>query len=628
MDKDPVNQNVEGVRQLVSSRLNKLQDGASSEIEGLVGDHEDELTLDLSDDELLVLSKQWEAKYMPYEAKIKPRQNANKAWYLGKQGEGSYIASNGVGIAANILFEAVETFLPAALAKNPEPVVWADNTPEGNDLSEAIKIMLQYHADALAVRPKLAEGTRSWSFNMLGVWKYGWDDEIKDIKFEVRDPQNFIFNPDCAVDAYGDMEGYVGERITVTAARLVELFPKHKAYIELTVDGHMGSDVLYTEWWNDDYCFYTYKTKILDKNKNPHFNYPQKVQGVDPLNGEPIEEEQPGNNHFAKPKKPYTFLKVFSLGTQPHDITGLIEQNIPNQNRISKREMQIDVNLDRSNNSIVLSDLSFTQETAKQAAMAMQKGNPILASGEINKAVERFPAPAIPDAYFKAADRDKQDLRSIMGIEGISSQPANEDTTARGMILNQQFDNTRIGGGIGDALEVVAKSAFNWFAQLYYVYYDEPHFAAIMGQMKAVEYITLSSQNLNKKVIISVTADSMKPKDELTIMNQALSLFEAGALDPKTLLTILNFPDPNQAAEQTVLWLIDKNAYMQLNFPELAAQLAQAQQANAVATAQANGGAGQPQGGAGGQIAPESPSAESLSVPPAGASLSSVPLPR
>lgn len=621
MDKDPVSQNVEGVRQLVTSKLNKLQDGASSEIEGIVGDFEHELDIDLSEEELLALSKQWEAKYMPYEAKIKPRQNANKNYYLGKQQEGSSVATNGLPIASNILFEAVETFLPAALAKNPEPVVYSDNSKEGNTLSDSIKTMLQYHADALEVRRKLAEGVRSWTFNYLGVWKYGWDDEIKDIKFEVRNPQNFIFNPDCTVDAYGDMEGYVGERITVTAGRLAELFPKHKDYISLSVDGHMGSDVLYTQWWNDDYSFSTYKMKVLEKVKNPHFNYAQKVNGLDEQ-GQPVQSEQLANNHFAKPKKPYTFLSVFSLGDQPHDITGLIEQNIPNQNRITKRETQIDVNLDRSNNSIALSENNFDQEKAKQAAMAMQRGNPILVpGGNITEAIARFPAPAIPDAVFKASDRDKQDLRSIFGTEGISSQPQDKETTARGMILNQQFDNSRIGGGIGDSIEGVAKSAFNWFLQMYYVYYDEPHFAAIMGQMKAVEYITLSTQDLNKKIIVSVSPDSMKPHDEITQMNQALSLWEAQALDPKTLLTMLNFPDPQDTAEQTVLWLIDKNAYLQLNFPELAQQLAQVQQINAQATAQANGGAGQPSG------APiQGESNPSISVPPAGSSLSQVPL--
>jgi hypothetical protein len=92
---------------------------------------------------------------------------------------------------------------------------------------------------------------------------------------------------------------------------------------------------------------------VLDKHKNEYFNYPEPVQGVD---GEPdIDEEgEPRmtsvRNHFASPKKPYVFLSIFSLQERPHDITGLIEQNIPNQNKVSRRTEQIDINVSKSNN--------------------------------------------------------------------------------------------------------------------------------------------------------------------------------------------------------------------------------------------------------------------------------------
>jgi hypothetical protein len=169
--------------------------------------------------------------------------------------------------------------------------------------------------------------------------KHGWDETINDIKSETRNVRNFVMDPDASIDEYGDyMGGALGERIPTTAAKLVEMFPKKEAYITVMVDGKMGTRVVYTEWWNDDYCFYTFKEKVLDKNKNPHFNY------------EPKEEGEAGNtgevhNHFAKPKKPYTFMSVFTLGTQPHDITGLIEQNIPNQNLITKEVHQLDYNI-------------------------------------------------------------------------------------------------------------------------------------------------------------------------------------------------------------------------------------------------------------------------------------------
>lgn len=626
---DPIEQNIAGVRQLVGSRLNKTPGSPDQDFEGAESERIDELELSLDEEELLRLAHQWENKYRTYEASIKLRQEAQKTYYLGRQREATPATTGDVpAISANLLFEAEETFLPAALSKNPEPVVWADNTNEGNELANNIKTMLQFHADQQVLRRKLTLMTRHWSIYFIGVMKHGWDPKLNDIKSEVIDPQSLIMDPEASIDCYGDYEGaYLGERKTVTASKLVELFPEHKPYIFAMVEGRMGTSVTYTEWWNDDYTFTTFKDKVLDKTKNPHFNYAKQEEQTDEY-GNTEKTTVPGVNHFAFPKKPYSFLSVFSLGEQPHDITGLIEQNIPNQRRVTRRTEQIDYNLSRSNNSDVYSEENFTQETATQASRAMANGRPVLipAGKPIAEAVARLQAPSIGSEFFTELENSKTDLRSIFGTEGISSSAPDEDQTARGMILNQQFDNSRIGGGIGDALEQVADNIFNWWVQLYAVYYDEPHFAAIMGQMKAVEYITLIGSDLDRRVVVSVSPDSMKPHDELTQMNQAMSLWEAGALDPKTLLTMLNIPDPQDTAESTVLWLLDKNAYMQLNFPELAQQLQQIQ-AQAQMQAQAQAGAIN-QGAAGAQAPPQSPEpAPTLGEAPASASLSTVPLP-
>lgn len=570
---DPIEQNIIGVNSLVSSKLNKVETGAASDGNGVVGPFEDAFTLKLDDEELLALARQWEDNYRGYEAKLKSRQQANKTYYLGRQKDTQPTMVEG-SISANLLFESAETFYPAALSKNPEPVVWADNTPEGNKQADAVKAMLQYHADVQALRRKLTLMTRNWSVDFLGVIKHGYDPVIDDIKCEVRDVKNFIFDINGYVDPYGDFVGALGERIKIKAADLIDLYPNARALITARVDAKLGTEVVYVQWWNDDYTFTTFAGKVLEKSKNPHFNYPEVTEQID-QDGNPIKVEVSKRNHFARPKKPFTFLSVFSFGDQPHDDTGLIEQNIPNQRRITRRTDQIDVNLSRQNNSDVFSESNFNQETAKQASVAIAKGNPVLvpAGVPLDQAIKRLPAQGIDSAFFNELENSKADLRSIFGTQGISSQQPNEDQTARGMILNQQFDNTRIGGGIGDALEQVADNIFNWWAQLYAVYYDVPHFAAIMGKMKAVEYVTLSSSDITKRIVISVSPNSMKPKDEITKMNQAMALWEAGAIDPKTLLTILDFPDPQNTAAQAVLWKTNPQMYMQLNFPDIARQI-------------------------------------------------------
>ncbi len=548
MDKDAFQLNIDGVADLVGTGVNKLGDQIHEQ-EGVSGDEIDELELKMDDDELLKLRDNYENKYAPYEVKITPRTKQNRAYLFGTQKQSTGLGSKTV--PSNLLFEATATFVPQALAKNPEPVVWSDNTEEGKEASNDIKTMLQFHADILCLRKKLGVMVWHWGVYFIGVLKHGWDSEINDISSELRKPSNFVLDPDGYINEFGDFKGeFLGERIQRTAQELADLYLKHKDYITTKVGGHMGTLVTSTEWWTDKYCFTTFGQRVLDKHKNEFFNYDKEKK-----------------NHFATPKMPYTFLSVFSLQEQPHDFTNLIEQNIANQDRINERDRQIEKNLAHANNALLMDDKSFTSETAHQGADALEKGDPILGP---KGSVERLPAPALPNGVLESQNIDKETLRSIYGTLGLSASQPNENTTARGMILNQSHDSSRIGGGIGDALEQVADNVFNWWLQLYYVFYDEAHYAAIMGTGRAVEYVKLTMVGSQRQFVVSVSPNSMQPKDELTQVNQTLEMWKSQAIDPIGLFKGINSADPMKDAERLVLWTTNPQLYMQQMFPQLA----------------------------------------------------------
>lgn len=564
----------------------------------------DEYELNMSDEELLHLRDQWEQSYAPYEAKLKPRQERNKAFYKGQAKE------EDIPTASNLIFEAEETFIPQALAKNPEPVVWSDNTEEGKEESNRIKTMLQYHADTLVLSRVLGVMIRHWSIYFIGIAKHGWDAKRGDITLSVRNPKNFIFDINGYVDVKGSFKGeYLGERIESTAAELIELFPKHETEIRLKVSDKLGTTVIRTEWWTNEYCFTTFGEIVLDKHKNEFWNYEKEEEGLDE-DGEEIKTALPGKNHLAAPQMPYTFLSVFSLEEAPHDVTNLIEQNIANQMRITEHDLQITKNLRAGNNSLVLSGTAFNQETAHQAAQAVEDGDPILAPNGDTNAVVRLPASPLPHGILDAQQTDKDTLRSIFGVQGLSPQQQTADTTARGMILNQSHDTTRIGGGIGDALEQVADNIFNFQVQMYYVFYDEKHYAAIMGQGQAVDYVELAMKDANRQFVVSVSPNSMQPKDEISEMNLAVDLYKSEALDPINLFKKLNYPDPMATAKMMALWVTNPQAYMQQFFPE--------------AVAPQSPGAPNPPGEAG-QVEPGN-TGETLAAPPASSALSQVPI--
>lgn len=551
--------NIEGVTSLVESGVNKVKDIDLQE-EGPQSEPFDVLELPMSDEELLKLKQTWETKYEGYYPKIKPRQEKNKLYYTGLQKDAT--GSGETVVSSNLIFESEETFIPQAISKNPEPVIWSDNTEEGKLASNDIKTMMQYHADVLNLRRKLGVMVRHWSVYFIGVLKHGWDEKNKDITLDLRKPQNFILDPDGYVDEFGNFCGaYVGEKLELTAEKLAELYPDKKSEIYLSVDGKKGTQVVATEWWTDDYCFTSYKDLILEKHKNQYFNYPTSKEDT----------ATPLKNHFANPKMPYTFLSVFSLQERPHDITNLIEQSIPNQVRITDREVQISRTLRSGNNSLVVSGISFDVEKAREAAHAIEDGDPVLVpDGRVEEAIKRLPANNLPSAIFTAQENDKTSLRSVFGVQGLAPNPDNNPETARGMILNQSHDSSRIGGGIGDALEQVADNVFNWWLQLYCVFYDEPHYGAVIGGDRAVQYVSIVNSNLIRNFVVSVSPDSMMPKDEISEANQAVELWNAKALDPITLYEKLNYPDPMASAQRLVLWTTNPQAYAAQYFPQQA----------------------------------------------------------
>lgn len=196
--------------------------------------------------------------------------------------------------------------------------------------------------------------------------------------------------------------------------------------------------------------------------------------------------------------------------------------------------------------------------------------------------------------------------------------------------MRQSQDTSRIGGGIGQAIEQVADNMFNWLTQLYYVFYDEKHFAAIMGNAKAVEYTQLSNADLARQLVVSVSPDSMLPKDDVNQANLAQDLFVKGAIGPLTLLKRLSFADPEEAAADGLLYKLDPMAYLQTNFPEQAAELQKKMMMDAQNAAMQSAQQKGMETKAVAENTPPEPNTEPdkpLNREPASSSLSQVPLP-
>lgn len=560
----------------------------------------DEYESTMSEEEILSLTDKWEKDFEAYYGNIRPSQEKSFNYWIGKQTANDLTIRNVTSephpLVDNVVFSMFETLVPLATRANPDPVVTADPSDEGQAVSRAIYAALVYEADKQKLRRKLARCLRRWGWDRLGVIKVWWNFQLKQLETEVVTAKKLILDPDGWIDEGGRFKGqYIGERKKEAASRLIEMFPNKKEDIRaILVQGGEGTKLEYTEWWyKGRELFYTLGRKgteqiVLGKFKNPNWNYDEEVkrkrgeekdeggsaqietsdQSFETSEKEEDKEINKGINYHKEPCAPYVFLSVFSGGSGPYDETSLILQVAQLQDILNKRLRQQDQNIANMNNSLVMNGKYFDVDQATNAANATLKGQAILApepaSGaevRLEDAVKRLEAPSLsPDVYDQMSDM-RNEIMNISGISGSTAQGTAQQKTVRGKIIVQQQDISRIGGGITEQLEQVADTIYNLWVQFMFVYFDEEHFLVTAGDQGGKDLITLKNTMfaLLQTLDITVKEGSLIPKDPLTKRNEAMDLWEAQAIDPVNLFKRLDDPNPQKMAESLILWkLVEK----------------------------------------------------------------------
>lgn len=525
---------------------------------------EDEYTSKIPKDEVLSLHKQWLKDYAGYYGDIEKLQDKSIAYWLGKQKVDMVDSIEGKDIIVNQLFSAIETFIPIATRANPEPLVKADNSDEGQNLAKNVKETLTYQADVQKLRRKLAKATRHWLLYLVGVVEVDYDTEIDDIKTTVLNPKRLVFDKDGYIDEAGLFQGdYFGIKCKASASKLAELFPGSAEYIRVLTGGKKATKLEYIKWWyrGTDIFFVLNNNEVLGKFKNPHWNYDGETVRIDSETNTEIIEQVQGKNHLKKPTAPVVFLSIFNIGLQPHDNTSLIIQNIPQQDQINTRYRQLDKNINSQNNGLVVDGRVMTQEQAGEAAGALRRGASIRVQGNPNEVIVQRQAPQLAGDVWRAVEKAEMNLANIFGTSGSTPSGIKSEETARGKIMVNQMDASRIGGGVTEYIEQVADTIYNLWVQMMFVHYDNEHYVNILGQQEGTDLVALSNSNFTKSLTVTVKEGTLIPKDPLTQRNEAIDLWSANAIDPLNLYKKLDFADPNSAAQSLILWqLFQKGA--------------------------------------------------------------------
>lgn len=509
----------------------------------------------MSNEEIIRLTSKWISEYDAYAKDIKQQQMDNVNYWVGKHYNDLQTAGTKRPLTDNLIFEAVETFLPIATRATPEANV-TTTAGQQSRITKSLQPILNYQGGRTLMRMKLKGMTRDWVLYLLGCINIIWDSNLNDFDIRKVRPRNLILDPNAEIGVDGTYYGeYLGEKKRITARKLADMFPKHENYISAVCQGNWGTKIVYIMWTTNTDVFFTLDGKVLGKYKNPHWNYDGEVEYTDTLTGEKKKKTVKGKNHFATPRIPYVFLSIFNLGKQPHDETSLVYQNIPLQDTINKRYQQIDRNVESQNNGIVLSGKYFTKEQAAEAATQLARGNPLwVPEGDIRASYARDTAPSLPSDVFNHLRDAREELRNIFGTSGSTPQAVDDQKSVRGKILINQLDSSRIGGGVTEYIELVASNIYNWFVQMIYVYYTDEKEFPIQTDRNVEEMVKIINTDFEQPVFVTVKSGSLVPKDPLTQRNEAMDLWSAQAIDPISLYEKLDFPNPKESAKDLLTW--------------------------------------------------------------------------
>lgn len=573
----------------LGSDINKRPVGGVNDTEtqeGVMGEKLPELTLEMEDDKILELTKKWKKKWNDSEKKQEweTQCEENEKYWKGKQFTGPK-SDKGRAMVDNLIFESVETYLPQVTRRNPEPLVTLaaseESDPQKEKFLQKLKNTLADIADEIKLRLKLKHVGHNWALYLLGVGKFGWDMDKNMPAVRIIRPQRIILDPESTIDEDGYTGRYIGEYRKLEASLVFKTIegtqgaldtpspdpnePKAKkidaiSKLKEKIGDGIGTDIQFIEWWTMEYLCWEYEGDIILKSKNPNWNYDKTETPTEQdINSPGVQVDEfgattvkpvdiKGVNHFPVPKMPYEFLSVYNLGVQPMDDTGLISQNLSNQDLINKRNKQITKNVDSMNGGVVVSEersgLSASQ--AKGVTKALENGGTIIVpSGAPLESIARMPSVPLPSDVFNQLQDTRMRLRDIFGTRGSSPAGIQSETTVRGKIISRGQDTDRIGGGVSEYLEQFADGSYNWIVQLLYVYDTE--FKFVTGKEPP-------------KLKVSVKEGSLLPKDSTTIANQAIELATAGKMSLIDMFKRLEYPNPEELAS---------NVWLETNAPEL-----------------------------------------------------------
>lgn len=526
--------------------------------------------LNVDDETLVSTINTWVAEAITWHDLMILQQNIAVKYYLGDQTDRDEIPTFNSDTVYNRIFEGTETIIPIVTGGAHAFIAIPGNENEVSiqKAQKLQKVLMRKYED-LEIQSKNENVTRDIILKRFGVMKWDWNVYTDDVDVRVIDPR-LILIPKLRLDANSPLIPYVIEVQSYTRDEIKEEFPDVSPddlvfgrYPEVPTVSNTDQRIMQNmaptyqvlEVTTNEYKCWKQGGKILKKMKNPYFDWDgtEVTEKVTKQNGKVKKHTyRRYDNHLDYPQKNYVFFNPFTTGDAPVAETSMAEIVIPIQDDINTQKRQISNNLVKmGNGQVYLDSDTLPKELADQITnepgLILEGKN--LAS---ENRIRREPGTPLPNAHFTNLQLSLIAFDNVFGVHG-AVRGAGDSKTLGGQILNRQQDLSRIDALTRCINKGMARLA-DGLVQMMKMYYDTEHVFKILGANDAIEFIRFNKADIEDDVAVNVKSGVPPILDPVARYNQAIQLWQLGALDPETLFSRLEFPDPRLAAEKLAAW--------------------------------------------------------------------------
>lgn len=509
------------------------------------------LHLPIEDSTLLVILNDAETRGKTVRQKlgVDTRSETNTNFWKGKQVDETrldvrYQAAH----VDNIVRQNLENQIKLATGHMPD-IFCAPPDKQDFNIEAALDVQksLRERLDNGTTKRLLKNGLRKLQLDLIAIIKARWKYDEKDFCFELVPSKDVLFGEGARVHEDGytiDGTDVLFHYVEEPTQQVLNTFKgKSQALLDLLgqkYKGQIPSRIRYTEahfrWYDqqgrchEGVCW-RYDSLLLDKMKAPYYDY-----------------DNPQNNYFDRPRKPFIILSYSNLGDTVYESTTDFEQAIPINRIINRRRRQITEIADRAVPKLAFLAGAMTKEMARDISVSPQEAIILSsdnATDDIQKSMYVIPAtPPNPVLY-----NDLIDLRGrVDSLFATHGTTRGENVAAGESGISKQI--TREGDLVtsDDLVDIVVERVTSemagWGFQFMRLFFDDDRPPLRLTNREGeTEHIDLKRNKIETDVQIVVKASSV---DKQVRRADALQQLEAKAIDPYTLMEDLDVNNPRE----------------------------------------------------------------------------------